>query len=83
MSTVSATENVVTLDACGLYCPEPVMMLHKKFREIAAGTIVEVMATDPSTSRDIPKFCLFLGHELLENSNDGNTYRYRIRKKTT
>lgn len=71
----------VHLDACGLLCPEPVMMLHKKFREIAPGTLVEVRATDPSTTRDIPKFCLFLGHELLENAREGNQYRYLIRKK--
>ncbi len=83
MNTEPATENSVTLDACGLYCPEPVMLLHKKFREIAAGTIVIVLATDPSTSRDIPKFCLFLGHELLEKDIDGGIYRYRIRKNAS
>ena len=32
---------------------------------IKSGDIVEVFATDPSTSWDIPKFCLHLGHELL------------------
>jgi tRNA 2-thiouridine synthesizing protein A len=71
----------VTLDASGLFCPEPVMMLHKKFREIADGTEVLVVATDPSTSRDIPKFCHFLGHELLHSESDGKTFRYLIRKK--
>ena len=73
---------IVKLDACGLYCPEPVMLLHKKFREIEAGVIVEVLATDPSTTRDIPKFCAFLGHHLLESTQEGETYRYRIRKQS-
>ncbi|MDT8399762.1 MAG: sulfurtransferase TusA [Pseudomonadales bacterium] len=68
------------LDARGLFCPEPVMLLHKKIREIAAGDILSVIATDPSTQRDIPKFCHFLGHELLQASEDSNLYRYRIRK---
>lgn len=68
------------LDATGLFCPEPVMMLHKKIREIAVGERLLVVATDPSTTRDIPKFCHFLGHELLQTSNDGKTYRYCIRK---
>ncbi len=81
MSSESSTATTVTLDACGLYCPEPVMLLHKKFREIGEGTEVVVLATDPSTTRDIPKFCLFLGHELLSSDIDGNVYRYRIRKK--
>ena len=83
MKNESNEITTVTLDACGLYCPEPVMLLHKKFREIAEGTEVLVLATDPSTSRDIPKFCLFLGHELLASDNDGKVFRYRIRKKAS
>jgi tRNA 2-thiouridine synthesizing protein A len=81
VSPESAADNVVTLDACGLFCPEPVMLLHKLFREIAAGTEVLVLATDPSTGRDIPKFCHFLGHELISSESDGSIYRYRIRKQ--
>lgn len=54
------------LDAQGLYCPEPVMMLHNAIRDMAVGEVVKVMATDPSTQRDIPKFCQFLGHTLIE-----------------
>lgn len=70
-----------TLDASGLNCPEPVMMLHNKVRDLAAGGLLKVIATDPSTRRDIPKFCMFLGHELLEQREDGGTYLYWIRKK--
>lgn len=68
------------LDACGLYCPEPVMMLHNHVRDIAAGEVLRVRATDPSTQRDIPKFCAFLGHELLEQSVQDDQYIYIIRK---
>lgn len=75
---VDSTEYI--LDARGLYCPEPVMLLHKKIREIEAGEKVTVMATDPSTSRDIPKFCHFLGHELISSSEQDNEFRYIIRK---
>lgn len=69
------------LDASGLYCPEPVMLLHKKIREMEVGDELEVIATDPSTQRDIPKFCTFLGHELLHSSSESNVFRYRIRKQ--
>ncbi|NVK01925.1 MAG: sulfurtransferase TusA [Oceanospirillaceae bacterium] len=68
------------LDARGLYCPEPVMMLHNKIADIAAGQLVEVLATDPSTERDIPKFCNFLGHELVGQEQKGDEYHYLIRK---
>ena len=69
------------LDATGLYCPEPVMMLHKKIRAMASGDSLEVVATDPSTQRDIPRFCEFLGHTLVEQSLEGANYHYFIRKK--
>lgn len=68
------------LDTSGLLCPEPVMMLHKAVREITDGEIIKVIATDPSTTRDIPKFCHFLGHELLQQDSDDKTYIYIIKK---
>ncbi|MGM3387580.1 sulfurtransferase TusA [Stutzerimonas stutzeri] len=69
------------LDASGLNCPEPVMMLHNKVRALAGGELLKVIATDPSTQRDIPKFCVFLGHELVDQQADEGTYLYWIRKK--
>lgn len=69
------------LDASGLYCPEPVMMLHNKIREIEPGEILELKATDPSTTRDVPKFCMYLGHELVKEEHSGEHYFYWIRKK--
>jgi tRNA 2-thiouridine synthesizing protein A len=68
------------LDTTGLFCPEPVMMLHSTFKDIKVGDVVKVLATDPSTTRDIPKFCLFLGHELIEQAEAGSGYQYLIRK---
>ena len=68
------------LDARGLYCPEPVMLLHNIFRDIEVGAQVKVVATDPSTQRDIPKFCNFLGHELLQQQELGDEYHFLLRK---
>ncbi len=70
------------LDAIGLYCPEPVMMLHNKVREIDSGDVLLVLASDPSTQRDIPKFCAFLGHELVKqiNESEKEIFSYYIRK---
>ncbi|WP_432698637.1 sulfurtransferase TusA [Marinobacterium sp. YM272] len=68
------------LDACGLFCPEPVMMLHNHVRELAVGQVLCIRATDPSTQRDIPKFCQFLGHELLDQMVEDEVFVYFIRK---
>ena len=69
-----------TLDARGLYCPEPVMLLHNRVRDMAVGEVLLVLATDPSTQRDIPKFCNFLGHELLAQETAEDLFQYWLRK---
>ncbi|MCB8890126.1 sulfurtransferase TusA [Vreelandella malpeensis] len=68
-----------TLDTTGLYCPEPIMLMHNKVRDMAAGQVLQVIATDPATTRDVPKFCQFLGHELLDKQVRDDEYRYFIR----
>ena len=78
--TTSDPAQTHTLDARGLHCPEPVMMLHKVVRGMKSGELLEVLATDPSTERDIPKFCNFLRHELVSQSRRDDDYVYVIRK---
>ena len=77
----NSDKDQIHLDARGLYCPEPVMLLHNKIRDMAAGSLLRLIATDPSTQRDVPKFCLFLGHELVASSEDSGEYIYLIQKK--
>ena len=81
MSEVLTLNHDDLLDASGLNCPEPVMMLHNKVRDLSPGGLLKVIATDPSTRRDIPKFCVFLGHELIGQTEEDGTYLYWIRKK--
>lgn len=76
------------LDASGLRCPEPVMLLHNRVRGMAPGELLEMLATDPSTERDVSRFCQFLGHTLLQlerqpDEQYGERFRYLIRKKAS
>ena len=68
------------LDATGLYCPEPVMLLHTRIKDIALGGELLVRATDPTTLRDVPNFCHFLGHELVAQSEEGGEFRFLLRR---
>jgi tRNA 2-thiouridine synthesizing protein A len=45
-----------TLDAQGLRCPEPVMMVRKTVRNMQTGETLLIIADDPATTRDIPGF---------------------------
>ena len=77
---VQGMDDALALDATGLFCPEPVMLLHNMVRDIEAGQLLKLVATDPSTTRDVPKFCHFLGHELLESTEKDGSFIYLIRK---
>ena len=79
--TQSTHSETRELDARGLYCPEPVMLLHRAVRDMAVGELLRVYATDPSTQRDIPKFCEFLGHELMSAEEVDAEFHYLICKQ--
>ena len=70
-----------TLDALGLCCPEPVMMVRKTVRNMPVGETLLVIADDPATTRDIPGFCRFMEHELVASETDALPYRYLLRKR--
>ncbi|MGO2131493.1 MAG: sulfurtransferase TusA [Halomonas sp.] len=78
-SDTSLPVSQAQLDTSGLYCPEPIMMMHNQVRNMQPGEVLEVIATDPATVRDVPKFCAFLGHELTHHSEADGCYRYLIR----
>jgi tRNA 2-thiouridine synthesizing protein A len=69
------------VDARGLLCPEPIMMLHGAVRDAGPGEVIRVLATDPSTVRDISQFCEFLGHELVAHSQQREQFIFYVRKK--
>ena len=48
------------IDATGLICPEPIMLLHRAIHEASPGEIVELVATDPTSEKDVEKFCEYL-----------------------
>ena len=68
------------LDAQGLRCPEPVMMVRKTIRTMQEGEVLLVTADDPSTTRDIPSFCRFMDHQLLRVDTDNIPYQFLIKK---
>ncbi|WP_040439357.1 sulfurtransferase TusA [Algicola sagamiensis] len=68
------------LDAKGLRCPEPVMMVRGQVRKMGSGEHLLVEADDPSTTRDIPSFCRFMDHELVHAQTNEQPYQYLIRK---
>ena len=68
------------LNAIGLRCPEPVMMVRAAIRKMSEGETLLIIADDPSTTRDIPSFCTFMDHTLVAKEVDSVPYRYLVKK---
>ncbi len=67
------------LDARGLLCPMPVIRTQQRVATLAAGDILEVLATDPGVLHDIPAWCRVHGHELLETARVEREITIRLR----
>lgn len=69
-----------TLDTTGLCCPEPVMMVRKQIRTMQSGEVLLILSDDSATKRDIPSFCTFMDHILLESQTSSIPYSYLVMK---
>ncbi|MEZ8989198.1 sulfurtransferase TusA [Vibrio breoganii] len=63
-----------------LLCPEPVMMVRKAVRKMKEGEQLKILATDPSTQRDLPAFCMHMDHTLVEQSANDGVFTFVIQK---
>lgn len=70
-----------TLDTLGLLCPEPVMMVRVQLRKMQVGETVLVIADDPATTRDIPSFCHYMHHTLVDKKDKDVPFQYLVRKE--
>lgn len=68
------------VDTSGLMCPEPLMIVRNKVREMRQGESILILATDPSTHRDFANFCRFMGHSLELAETGQSVKKYIIRK---
>lgn len=70
----------VTLDAVGLFCPEPVFRVKIAVERMQAGQTIQVMADDPAADDDISRWANRSGHRMLEKTKDGETLTFLIKK---
>lgn len=78
---MTVTEIAAHVDARGLSCPMPIVKTAQAIRDVPSGALVEVLATDPVSVRDFVAWSRSTGHELVEQSTEGATYRFVIRRK--
>jgi len=74
-------EITARVDARGQSCPMPIVRTAQAARAILPGSLIEVLATDPGSTRDFVAWCRSTGHELVEQSTEGSIFRFLIRRK--
>ena len=69
------------LDARGLSCPMPIVKSAQAMKTVAPGELLEVLATDPGSTKDMAAWARTTGNELVEHTVDGGVYRFVLRRK--
>ena len=73
----------ILLDARGLLCPFPVLKARKALAAMKSGQCLEVLATDPGSQADFRAYCEATGYELRISEQNGDEFRYLIKKTET
>ena len=60
-----------TLDALGLKCPQPILKVAVKAKELKEGDMLEVLADCPSFADDVKAWCTKTKKTLLFISDEG------------
>ncbi|MGB8312992.1 MAG: sulfurtransferase TusA family protein [Aestuariivirga sp.] len=69
------------IDLTGLLCPLPVLKARKRLDAMQSGHVLKVLASDPMSAIDMPHFCSEQGHILLANTQDGDLFTFRIKRR--
>jgi tRNA 2-thiouridine synthesizing protein A len=62
------------LDTYGLLCPIPIVKVAENVRRLAAGTVLEVIATDGGIEVDLANWCKSRKHKYLGCRQEGRVY---------
>ncbi|WP_181349004.1 sulfurtransferase TusA family protein [Thalassobacillus sp. CUG 92003] len=68
------------LDAKGVACPMPLVKTKKAMKELRAGEVLEIHATDNGAKSDLTAWAKSSGHDLIDSDEDGGVFKFWIQK---
>jgi len=72
----------LSVDACGLQCPGPIVQVYKAMQNIEDGNILEVRATDPGFKKDIKTWAEKTGNTLINIESENKVITAYVQKGT-
>jgi tRNA 2-thiouridine synthesizing protein A len=69
------------VDARGLSCPLPIVRTAQAVKTIPSGALLEVLATDAGSVKDVAAWSKATGNPIVEASVEAGVYRFVLRRK--
>jgi TusA-related sulfurtransferase len=68
------------VDARGTSCPGPILAAKKAIPSVTVGQVMEVLATDSGTLKDLPAWSRKMGHDYLGHVEDAGFLKLYVKK---
>ncbi|MDQ0287391.1 TusA-related sulfurtransferase [Desulfofundulus luciae] len=68
------------VDARGVSCPGPIMAAKKAIADVKVGEIMEILATDSGSQKDIPAWAKKMGHEFLGVLEEAGYWKLYVKR---
>jgi tRNA 2-thiouridine synthesizing protein A len=81
MDTVEVIKEDQVLDCSGMLCPMPIVKTTKAMKELEAGQVLKMIATDAGSPPDIAAWSRQTGNELLLSTTEGSKFIFFLKKK--
>jgi len=70
----------ISVDACGLQCPGPILKLYNAIKDVSEGDIVTVQATDFGFTTDVESWAKSTGNQLLSLDTENGVIIAKVQK---
>lgn len=68
------------VDARGTACPGPLLEAKRAITSVPMGGVMELLSSDQSTNKDIPRWASKIGHEYLGATEEAGYWRIFVRR---
>lgn len=68
------------VDARGTPCPGPLLEAKRAITSVPIGAVMEVLSSDQSTNKDIPRWAKKIGHEYLGTIDEAGYWRIFVKR---
>jgi TusA-related sulfurtransferase len=79
---MNTKQPITHIDATGLSCPVPLMLLKKAIDELPAGDRVQIEVTDVHAELDFEIWCERFGHQLEKTQESKGVMGFSVIKNT-